>query len=40
MRFSDQGAMPLMRLAHRFAVPLSSWGIDPIAHRRRDRCHG
>jgi len=25
-----------MRLAHGFAVPLSYWGIDPIAHRRRD----
>ena len=25
-----------MRLAHGFAVPLSYWVIDPIAHRRRD----
>jgi molybdenum-dependent DNA-binding transcriptional regulator ModE len=29
MRYSDQRA-------HGFAVPLRYWGIDPIAHRRRD----
>jgi Bacterial regulatory helix-turn-helix protein, lysR family len=25
-----------MRMAHRFAVPLRYWGINPIAHRRRE----